>query len=128
MVWLSFEVVKDFCIRFLLNVTKEKEIFMAVKVMIACGSGIATSAYAAEEIQKIAKGIGVDIDVHKERIQNVMANAADYDICFVTSNFKQDVGTKLVRVDGLISGINEDAVIEDVKAALLEAAAKYNAD
>ena len=57
-----------------------------------------------------------------------MANAADYDICFVTSNFKQDVGTKLVRVDGLISGINEDAVIEDVKAALLEAAAKYNAD
>ena len=101
---------------------------MAVKVMIACGSGIATSAYAAEEIQKIAKGIGVDIDVHKERIQNVMANAADYDICFVTSNFKQDVGTKLVRVDGLISGINEDAVIEDVKTALLEAAAKYNAD
>ena len=128
MVWLSFEVVEDFCIRFLLNVTEEKEIFMAVKVMIACGSGIATSAYAAEEITKIAKGLGVDIDVHKERIQNVMANAADYDICFVTSNFKQDVGTKLVRVDGLISGINEDAVIEDVKAALLEAAGKYNAD
>ncbi len=128
MVWLSFEVVEDFCIRFLLNVTEEREIFMAVKVMIACGSGIATSAYAAEEITKIAKGLGVDIDVHKERIQNVMANAADYDICFVTSNFKQDVGTKLVRVDGLISGINEDAVIEDVKAALLEAAGKYNAD
>lgn len=101
---------------------------MAIKVMIACGSGIATSAYAAEEIIKIAKGIGVDIDVHKERIQNVMANASNFDICFVTSNFKQDVGTKLVRVDGLISGINEDAVIEDVKAALLKAAAKYNAD
>ena len=101
---------------------------MAVRVMIACGSGIATSAYAAEEIGKIAKEIGVDIDIHKERIQNVMANASGFDICFVTSNFKQDVGTKLVRVDGLISGINEDAVIEDVKAALIEAAAKYNAD
>lgn len=97
---------------------------MAVKVMIACGSGIATSAYAAEEILKIAKEIGVEIDVHKDRIQNVPSSAKDYDICFVTSNFKQDVGTKLVKVNGLISGINEDAVIEEVKAALLEAAAK----
>lgn len=98
---------------------------MAVRVLIACGSGIATSAYAAEEITKIAKEIGVEIDVHKDRIQNVMtASAEQYDICFVTSNFKQDVGTKLVRVDGLISGINEEQVIEDVKAALLEAAAK----
>jgi len=101
---------------------------MAVRIMIACGSGIATSAYAAEEITKIAKQIGVDVDVHKERIQNVPANASDFDVCFVTSNFRQDIGTKLVRVDGLISGINEEAVIEDVKAALLEAAAKYKAD
>ncbi|MBQ1774836.1 MAG: hypothetical protein II174_03610 [Erysipelotrichaceae bacterium] len=101
---------------------------MAVRIMIACGSGIATSAYAAEEITKIAKQIGVDVDVHKERIQNVPANASNFDVCFVTSNFRQDIGTKLVRVDGLISGINEEAVIEDVKAALLEAAAKYKAD
>ncbi len=98
---------------------------MAIKVLIACGSGIATSAYAAEEITKIAKEIGVEIDVHKDRIQNVMQTGAEnYDICFVTSNFKKDVSTKLVRVDGLISGINEEQVIEDVKAALLEAAAK----
>ena len=68
------------------------------------------------------------MDVHKERIQNVPANASNFDVCFVTSNFRQDIGTKLVRVDGLISGINEEAVIEDVKAALLEAAAKYKAD
>ena len=101
---------------------------MAVRIMIACGSGIATSAYAAEEITKIAKQIGVDVDVHKERIQSVPANASNFDVCFVTSNFRQDIGTKLVRVDGLISGINEEAVIEDVKAALLEAAAKYKAD
>ena len=94
---------------------------MAVKVCIACGSGIATSTYAAEEIKKIAKEIGVEIDIHKDRIQNVSANAKNFDILFVTSNFKQDVGTKLVRVDGLISGIGEDECIANVKAALLEA-------
>ena len=34
-----------------------------VKVLIACGSGIATSSYAAEEIVKIAKKVECDVNV-----------------------------------------------------------------
>lgn len=95
-----------------------------VKVLIACGSGIATSSYAAEEILKIAKNVGVDVDIHKDRIQNVSANAKDYDVCFVTSKYAQNSETLIVRVDGLISGINEEETIKNVEAALLEAEQK----
>lgn len=95
-----------------------------VRVLIACGSGIATSAFAAEEIQKIANEIGVEVDIHKDRIQSVAANINEYDVCFVTSKYSQESETLIVRVDGLISGINEDETIENVKAALLQAEQK----
>ena len=88
-----------------------------VKVLIACGSGIATSSYAAEEIVKIAKKVGVDVDIHKGRIQDVSSNAKDYDVYS---------DTLIVRVDGLISGINEDETIKDVEAALKQAEEKNN--
>ena len=94
------------------------------KVLIACGSGIATSSYAAEEIVKIAKKVGVDVDIHKGRIQDVSSNAKDYDVCFVTSKYAQNSDTLIVRVDGLISGINEDETIKDVEAALKQAEEK----
>ncbi len=101
-----------------------------VKVLIACGSGIATSSYAAEEIVKIAKKVGVDVDIHKGRIQDVSSNAKDYDVCFVTSKYAQNSDTLsdtlIVRVDGLISGINEDETIKDVEAALKQAEEKNN--
>jgi PTS system galactitol-specific IIB component len=95
-----------------------------VKVLIACGSGIATSSYAAEEILKIASNVGVEVDIHKDRIQNVAANVNDYDVCFVTSKYTQNSETLIVRVDGLISGINEEETIKNVEAALLEAEKK----
>ncbi len=95
-----------------------------VKVLIACGSGIATSSYAAEEILKIARNVGVEVDIHKDRIQNVAANVNDYDVCFVTSKYAQNSETLIVRVDGLISGINEEETIRNVEAALLEAEKK----
>ena len=95
-----------------------------VKVLIACGSGIATSSYAAEEIVKIAKKVGVDVDIHKGRIQDVSSNAKDYDVCCVTSKYAQNSDTLIVRVDGLISGINEDETIKDVEAALKQAEEK----
>jgi len=96
---------------------------MAVRCLCACGSGIATSAYAAQEIQRIAKEIGVQVEIHKDRITNVyQVGAQDYDVLFVSSNFKKDdIGCPVVKVDGIISGIGEDEAIEAIKQALIAA-------
>ena len=36
-----------------------------IRVLVACGGGIATSTFAADEIEKIAKGIDVPVDIIK---------------------------------------------------------------
>lgn len=83
-----------------------------LNVLVACGGGIATSTYAANEIAKIAKENKVPIKITKSPLQNVPAIAKDYDICFTTSKYSQDVGKEIVQVNGLITGIGEDEVIE----------------
>lgn len=83
-----------------------------LNVLVACGGGIATSTYAANEIAKIAKENNVSIKITKSPLQNVPAIAKDYDICFTTSKYSKDVGKEIVQVNGLITGIGEDEVAE----------------
>ena len=83
-----------------------------LNVLVACGGGIATSTYAANEIAKIAKENNVSIKITKSPLHNVHAIAKDYDICFTTSKYSKDVGKEIVQVNGLITGIGEDEVAE----------------
>lgn len=95
-----------------------------VKILVACGGGIATSSYAQMEIEAIAKEVGVQVDVHKDRIINVTHEADDYDLLCVTSKFSQQLKPKIIQVGGLISGINEDKVRKEIKDTLLELASE----
>ena len=92
--------------------------------MIACGGGIATSSFAASEIEQIAKDAKVQIDLHKDRIANVPVVAADYDLCCVTARYNQEIKAPLIQVNGLITGINEEKVREEIRNKLIELANK----
>ena len=91
-----------------------------VKVLVACGGGIATSSFAAMEIEALAKEVNVQVEIHKERIVNAPSVANDYDLMCVTSRFNQDLKPKIIQVGGLISGINEDKIKEEIKKTLVE--------
>ena len=52
------------------------------------------------------------------------AIAKDFDICFTTTKFSKEVGTEIVGVNGLITGIGEDEtidlIVEKLKALSVE--------
>ena len=52
--------------------------------------------------------------------------AKDFDICFVTSGYSQVIDCPLVRVNGLITGINEEATTAEIQTALLQVNQKLN--
>ena len=64
--------------------------------------GIATSSFAAMEIEALAKEVNVQVEIHKERIVNAPSVANDYDLMCVTSRFNQDLKPKIIQVGGLI--------------------------
>jgi len=102
------------------NKRKEDTFMKELRVLVACGGGIATSTFAANEIAKIAKENHVPIQITKSPLQNVPAIAKDYDILFTTSKYSRDVGKEVVQVNGLITGIGEEEVIELIAAKLKE--------
>ena len=59
-----------------------------VKVLVACGSGVATSTIAQEEIKDIAKNAGVKIRLMKGTISEVPMKQKDVDVVFTTANYR----------------------------------------
>lgn len=91
-----------------------------IKALVACGSGIVTSTIVQEEIKKIASENNLDVDVSKATISEVENLQNDYDVIFTTSNYRKPLDNPHLNVFGLVSGINKDKNIEDIKKLLLE--------
>ena len=98
-----------------------------LKIICACGSGIATGTVAAEAIKTICKEEGIDAEVITTNTYNLKNydNNDTVDILCSTSkvneaNFKKPI----IVVFGLISGIGEDKIrsrlVEVCKAAQSE--------
>lgn len=85
-----------------------------VKVLIACGSGIATSTVAQEKIKDILKAAGIPADISKGTIGQIPVLAPRVDVVMVTTRYMKPVDKPVIQVFGLISGINESQVAQEV--------------
>lgn len=93
-----------------------------ITVFVACGSGVATSTIAANEIKNAAKEAGVEITLQKGTIAEVPAKQSSVDVIFTTANYRKPLSVPHLSVFGLVSGVNPDKTREDVKKLLKEAA------
>lgn len=97
-----------------------------IRVLVACGGGIATSTFAAEEIGRIAKELGIPVDINKHPLADVQAIGKEFDVCFVTSKYSRDIGCEVVSVGGLITGLDEEGATNKIGDALNRANARVN--
>lgn len=95
-----------------------------VKVLVACGSGVATSTIAQEAVKEIAKAAGVPIQVMKGTIAEVPAKQETVDLILTTANYRKPLNKPHMSVFGLVSGIGTDKV----KAELAELLKKIQAE
>ena len=85
-----------------------------LKILVACGSGVATSTVAQEAVKKICKDAGIPAKIIKSTMTEIPAKQADVDIVMVTTNYRQKLEKPLIKVFGLISGINEDKIRDEI--------------
>ncbi|WP_316669164.1 PTS sugar transporter subunit IIB [uncultured Propionibacterium sp.] len=85
-----------------------------VKILIACGSGIATSTVAQEKVKKILAGAGIPAKITKGTVSQVASLAGSVDVVMVTTKYPKQIDKPVVQVFGLISGINEAKVAQEV--------------
>lgn len=79
----------------------------SITVLVACGSGVATSTIAQEAVKTIAKNVGVDVKVIKATIAEIPEKQKNVDIVLTTANYRKPLEKPYLSVFGLISGVNK---------------------
>ncbi len=85
-----------------------------LNVLVACGSGVATSTVAQEAVKKICKDAGIPVKVTKSTMNEIPTMQDVVDVIMVTTNYRKPVNKPLIKVFGLISGINKEAVEKEI--------------
>lgn len=85
-----------------------------VKILIACGSGIATSTVAQEKVKEILKDAGIPATITKGTVGQVPALVDTVDVIMLTTRYPKPLDKPVIQVFGLISGINEDKVAKEI--------------
>lgn len=91
-----------------------------VRILVACGSGIATSTVAADAVQSVCDAEGIDAVITKCSMQEMQSKAPSFDVVLTTNIYKDPIPKPYMSVFGLISGINEAKVRSDLAALLHE--------
>lgn len=93
---------------------------MKKKILVACGSGIATSTVAAERIEEICKKEGYDVEVIKGTITSVQTRQEEVDVIVTTANYTKQIDKPVINGVPFLTGINEDKTIKKLLELLEE--------
>jgi len=88
------------------------------RVLVACGSGIATSTLAADRVKEICTERGVSVEILKCTIQEVPSLASQCDVIVTTTRYSQNVGKPVVNGVAFITGIGEEKAIDQLISAI----------
>lgn len=91
-----------------------------VNILIACGSGIATSTIAAEAVAEVASQVQVRIKIIKCTIAEITTLQRSVDLVLTTMNYSKPLEKPYLCARNLVSGMDEDIVKEQLAQILLE--------
>ncbi len=91
-----------------------------INILVACGSGVATSTIAAAEIRDICEEYGIkNYTISKCSMTEMPSQSDNFDIVFTTNNYRGKISKPLISVTGFITGINTKELKEKVGQKLV---------
>ncbi|MBO0452341.1 PTS sugar transporter subunit IIB [Candidatus Enterococcus murrayae] len=78
-----------------------------VTILVACGSGVATSTVAADEVKALCKEHNIPISLSKCSMTELPTQSQNADIVLTTNNFKGELAVPVLSIMGFVTGINE---------------------
>ena len=86
-----------------------------INILVACGSGVATSTLAADEVKSVCAEYGItSFKINKCSMAELSSEMAHADIVLTTNNYKGDIGIPHMSVAGCVSGIIDGALRKNV--------------
>ena len=94
-------------------------------ILIACGSGIATSSIAQDAVEKTAKKAGIRIRVTKCAFPELPYKQKEADLVLTTANIRLSLEKPSLCVMGFVSGIGEDRLEKELTGMMRRAVENY---
>ena len=90
------------------------------RILVACGSGIATSTVIGNRVKKLAEDNGYTVKVEQRKVTEVEGLAPDFDLIVASTKVPPTVKTPFVFAINYLTGINKEATDAQVLAKLKE--------
>lgn len=92
-----------------------------INILVACGSGVATSTLAAAEVKSVLEEYGItSYSITKSSMTELPSLSQQADIVLTTNNYKGDLGVPHMSIIGFVTGINEAKLRKNLGEKLTE--------
>ena len=91
------------------------------KILVACGTGIATSTVVADKIKEICKKEGIDAIITPCKLLDVQSIVSDYELLVTTGTFDvSEMNVHIISAISLLTGIGEEETLNNIVKTLKE--------
>lgn len=94
-----------------------------LRILVACGSGIATSTVIANRVKEICADAGYAVDVTQTKVVEVEGKADDYDLIVASTQVPSTVKTPHVRAIAYLTGVGKEKCDKEILEKVKEIAA-----
>ena len=88
------------------------------RVLVVCGTGIATSTVVAEKVANALRSHGIDAELIQCKVTEVPNYLSDTDLIVATTVVGDTRGVPVVPAVSLLTGVGEQQVIDKIVQAL----------
>ena len=88
------------------------------RILVACGTAIATSTVVAKAIEEALKERGINATIRQCKAAEVKSLVGDADLVVTTTPVPSDLGVPVIQTLAFLTGIGREAVIEQIVEAL----------
>jgi len=91
---------------------------MMKKILVACGTGMSTSTMIAQKLQSYLSDEGIHATTAQCSLSEIPLNCHGMDLIVTSMRTSHDYGVPLLNGAALLTGINDDALKQQIKALL----------
>jgi len=88
------------------------------KVLIVCGTGIATSTMIAEKVRAHLRQRGIDVKVDQTKVSELHRGARGYDLIVATTQVPASIDVPVVKGLPFLTGVGVEGALAEVEQKL----------
>lgn len=93
---------------------------MRKRILVVCGTGIATSTVVVSKIHEFLKQRGIDAEVRQAKVMELGPQLDDVDLVVTTTLLPRQINKPVVNGLAFITGANVAATLDEIATRLKE--------